>query len=416
MRLLRAVVLLTLSTCAAAALASSYPLRTAAQPLGSDSILPSPIQGDDFFLWPPNVVDYGAGEIIRSREITLRAFPNTLVEHHAYQIMLRSNDSKDRPVPVTATVLVPTAAWTAPGPRPVIAYNMPIDSLGAHCTPSYKMVHDWQTLDLDIPPVLSLFLAKNYAVLVPDHQGPRMAYGAGRMAGHAVLDSIRGMKRLTALGLSESPVVATGYSGGAIATGWAAQLQPSYAPDVELAGAAAGGTPVDFGLLRRTMDGQLGSGLYLSAVLGLAREYPEMLELANPLGVLLATSTLKDQCSVTLAPAGVASLPAELLAAGPDPFDSPTGRMVVAANKMGALTPTAPVLLYHGSERVFLGDEWIPEEGVIALQQEWCRGGGAITYSPQFGEHLTAAVFSLPEVIHWMDERLAGIAVAPGCR
>ncbi|AII09279.1 lipase family protein [Rhodococcus opacus] len=415
MKLLRAVVLMTLSTCAAA-FVCAHPPRASAQPLGTESILPSPILDDDFFAWPPNVAEFGAGEIIRSRQVTLRAFPNTLVPHRAHQIMVRSNDSKDRPVPVTATVLVPTAAWTAPGPRPVVDYNMPIDSLGARCTPSYKMVHDWQTLDLDIPPVLSLFLAKNYAVLVPDHQGPRMAYSAGRMAGHAVLDSIRGMKRLPGLGLSDSPVVATGYSGGAIATGWAAQLQPSYAPDVELAGAAAGGIPADFGLLRRTMNGQLGSGLYLSAVLGLAREYPEMLTLANPLGVLLATSPLKDQCILALAPAGIASLPAELFAAVPDPFGSPTARTVVAENRMGALTPATPVLLYHGSSRVFLGDEWIPEDGVIALQQEWCRGGGDVTYAPQFGEHLTAAVFALPEVVRWIDERLAGVPAAAGCR
>ncbi|RZK96320.1 MAG: triacylglycerol lipase [Rhodococcus sp. (in: high G+C Gram-positive bacteria)] len=414
MKLFRAVVLMALSTCAAAYVCA-HPPRASAQPLGPESILPSPILDDEFFVWPPNVADFAAGEIIRSREVTLRAFPNPLVPHRAHQIMVRSNDSKDRPVPVTATVLVPAAEWTAPGSRPVIAYNMPIDSLGARCTPSYKMLHDWQTLDLDIPPVLSLFLAKNYAVLVPDHEGPRMAYSAGRMAGHAVLDSIRGVKQLPGFGLSDSPVVATGYSGGAIATGWAAQLQPTYAPDVALAGAAAGGIPADFGLLRRTMNGQIGSGVYLSAVLGLAREYPEMLTLANPLGVLLATSPLRDQCIVALAPTGIASIPAELLAAAPDPFGSATARTVVAENRMGVLTPATPVLLYHGSSRVFLGDEWIPEEGVIALQQEWCRGGGNVTYAPQIGEHLTAAVFALPEVVRWIDERLAGVPAPVGC-
>ncbi|AOW93132.1 triacylglycerol lipase [Rhodococcus sp. WMMA185] len=413
MKLLHAVGLLLISTFAA--LVSAPPPPSGAQPLGPDSILPSPIQNDDFFSWPPNVGQYEAGEIIRSREVTTLGFPATSTAHQAYQVMVRSNDSKDRPVPVTATLLVPAEAWTGPGPRPVVVYNMPIDSLGAKCTPSYKMVHGSNAPDLD-PPVPALLLAKNYAVLVPDHEGPRMAYSAGRMAGHAVLDSIRGMKHLTGLGLSKSPVVIAGYSGGAIATGWAAQLQPSYAPDVELAGAAAGGTPADFGPLRKTMDGQLGSGLYLSAVLGLTREYPEMLELANPLGVLLAASPLKDQCVTTLELGGVSMLPVETLATVPDPFDTPTGRMIVAENKLGASAPTTPVLLYHGSSRVFLGDEFIPEEEAISLQQEWCRAGGNITYSPQIGEHVTAAWFALPELMHWIDERLAGVPVAPGCR
>ena len=83
---------------------------------------------------------------------------------------------------------------------------------------------------------------------------------------------------------------------------------------------------------------------------------------------------------------------------------------------MGALTPATPVLLYHGSSRVFLGDEWIPEEGVIALQQEWCGSGGDVAYAPQFGEHLTAAVFAFPEVVRWIDERLAGVPAPAGCR
>jgi hypothetical protein len=51
-----------------------------------------------------------------------------------------------------------------------------------------------------------------------------------------------------------------GYSGGAIATGWAAQLQPTYAPELAFVGAVAGGTPADFGLLTRTMNKTWGSG------------------------------------------------------------------------------------------------------------------------------------------------------------
>ncbi|MEU5883046.1 lipase family protein [Spirillospora sp. NPDC047279] len=42
-----------------------------------------------------------------------------------------------------------------------------------------------------------------------------------------------------------NPWTLNGYSGGANATGWAAQLQPAYAPDVTLKGIAMGGTPAD---------------------------------------------------------------------------------------------------------------------------------------------------------------------------
>ena len=36
-----------------------------------------------------------------------------------------------------------------------------------------------------------------------------------------------------------------GISGGATATGWAAQLQASYAPELHVAGFVIGGTPAD---------------------------------------------------------------------------------------------------------------------------------------------------------------------------
>lgn len=69
-----------------------------------------------------------------------------------------------------------------------------------------------------------------------------MSYAAGKMAGHAVLDSVRGMLSERP-DLAESPIVMHGYSGGAIATAWAAQLQPTYAPELRIAGAAAGERP-----------------------------------------------------------------------------------------------------------------------------------------------------------------------------
>ncbi|QNG18129.1 triacylglycerol lipase [Rhodococcus triatomae] len=379
------------------------------------AIQPTPITDDSFFDWPENVADVAPGQIIRSREIRPTAVVNIVIPHTTRQIMVRSNDSRGRAVPVTATVITPKAPWKGDGARPIVAYNMPIDSLGAECTPSYRIAHDWHLIDQDVPPLISLFLAKGYTVLVTDHQGPRMAYAAGRMAGHAVLDGIRGAKQLPGAGPADSPVAVTGYSGGAIATGWTAELQPGYAPEVPLAGVAAGGTPTDFGLLRHTMNGGIGSGLYLAAILGLAREYPEMLSLANPLGRALASSPLRDQCVIPLATLGVGHVPVQILANSPDPFGTPVAREVVSHNRMGAEAPDAPVLLYHGDSSVFLGDLWIPESGPRALQQEWCARGANVRYSPHAGEHLIGALTPLPEVLSWIDDRLAGLPAPDGC-
>lgn len=391
---------------------SGFPLPLPAPPqVTLDDVLPTPILDDPFFDRPEGLDTYPPGTVLRERPVRMRALPAAVVPHTARQFVVRSTDSAGRPIPVTATLVLPDSPWPG-GPRPVVVYNMAIDSLGSRCTPSYRVVHD--AVDIDVPPMLPVLLARGWAVLVPDHQGPHMAYAAGRLAGHAVLDSARGLRAI-APELADAPLAMTGYSGGAIATGWAAQLQPTYAPDVQFTGAAAGGLPADLALLRTTMNGQLGSGLFLAATVGLAREYPQLLVLANPLAAVLAATPLKDQCTIALAATGIAMVPVEAFTTVPDPFEDPGVRQVLDDNRLGGQTPQTPMYLYHGSSQVFLGDEFIPESGVLALQQQWCAGGANVTYVPVWGEHLTAAVAGAPGMLDWIADRLAGVPASQGC-
>lgn len=62
--------------------------------------------------------------------------------------------------------------------------------------------------------------------------------------GYAVLDGIRAAIALNKLP-SDTPSVMAGYSGGAHATAWAANLHSKYASDLNIIGAVHGGTPVD---------------------------------------------------------------------------------------------------------------------------------------------------------------------------
>lgn len=107
----------------------------------------------------------------------------------------------------------------------------------------------------DVPQALA-FLVLGYAVAMPDHEGPDAEFLAGPQEGHATLDGIRAVHNFDTHGIgAANPVALYGYSGGANATAWAAQLQPSYAPDLHLAGAAIGGTPADPAATARFIDG-----------------------------------------------------------------------------------------------------------------------------------------------------------------
>lgn len=380
-----------------------------AAPPWAQDVMPTPIADDPFFDYPPpaRITELPPGELIKERpaQTVQLGLPAT----STHQFMFRSTDSHGEPVPATATLIEPVTPWRGPGPRPVVVNAAAIDSLGADCTPGYQVIH--RPLNIEIPPFTPTVLGKGYAVLVPDHEGPRMAYAAGILAGHIVLDSIRAMRRLPDVpdvADPAGPVAVTGYSGGAIASGWAAQLQPVYAPEVTLAGVASGGVPADLSLLPETMNGTLGSGLFLAASLGLAREYPELLTNLNDFGQTAARSPVKNQCAETLEALGAAMQPIEKFTYD-RVLDSPRVREVMAENRLGGMRPDAPMMLFAGSSSVAIGDEWIPESGVKTLFREWCSLGANVTYRPVAGEHLTAPFTSMPMVVDWLSKRLEGV-------
>lgn len=362
------------------------------------AILPTPIPAPSFYSDPGDLTHRVNGEIVRSHRVLPRIpLPGCTIQ----RFMVRSTDTAGNAVPVTATLIEPKRPWRGSGARPVVVRNQPINSLGLKAAPSYRIERG---MYVDVPPLAPLLLARNYAVLIPDHEGPRMSYSAGIMAAHAVLDSVRGMRGLCP-DLAESPMVMDGYSGGAIATVWAAQEQPTYAPELRFSGAVAGGTPTDYALLYRSMNGALGSGLFAAATIGQAREYPSMVELFGDFAFYM-TTLIKDLPQPPLAAAGIARIDLDVLAAIPSPFESEIAQDVIAANKPGATAPTMPTLLYHGSRDRFIGDQFVPEQGVTALVDSWRSKGATVDYLPVPGEHLIAAGWAMPSVLRWMRSAL----------
>jgi hypothetical protein len=85
-----------------------------------------------------------------------------------------------------------------------------------------------------------------WVVTIADHEGPNSAFISGRLSGRAILDSIRATKAFNTIKLDSGvKTVMWGYSGGASAIGWAAAIHSSYAPELNIVGAAHGGTPAN---------------------------------------------------------------------------------------------------------------------------------------------------------------------------
>ena len=66
-------------------------------------------------------------------------------------------------------------------------------------------------------------------------------WGAPYEPGYHVLDGLRAALSSKRLGLSpEAPIGLWGYSGGGLATAWAAEMSGAYAPELNVVGAVSG--------------------------------------------------------------------------------------------------------------------------------------------------------------------------------
>jgi hypothetical protein len=374
-------------------------------PVGPAAAAPPDPTTDPFLEAPANLADLAPGTVIRSRPVAAKVVPGVPMTAKATQILVRSNDAKNQPAAVVATILVPKKKDR----NQLLAYQPATDSLGAKCEPSYQL----QTGAEKEASLVQMALNKGLTVVVPDHQGPRHAFAAGPMAAHAVLDSIRGTLASPEAELPDgatTKVVAMGYSGGAIATGWTAQLHPDYAPEIDLVGVASGGTPADLEAAAASMDGTLdGGGLFVGAAFGVTREYPELLTLINAKGLAHA-ERIKDDCLYQLVARPFDSV--KKYSDSPDPLREPVAQQVLQELKMGgSLAPTAPVYLWHSKL-----DQLIPYRVAPALRDDWCSQGTKVRLvSDLVSEHITGAIKYASPAQSWLIDRLNGKPLAKTC-
>ncbi|RMI32390.1 lipase [Nocardia stercoris] len=382
------------------------------------AVQPDPVGDPMFDNWPADLADYAPGDVLETRDVTPTATLLSLWPlQRAEQLKFRTTDAHGNPSFATATLLVPADAWTGPGARPVVVDALPIDALGRNCTPGYDLAHGYgpKSAPLEesfLPPSKQLAFSRGYAVLIPDHEGPLMAYAEPYVAGHAVLDSIRAVRSNLPGEFGDSKFAMTGYSGGAIAVHGAVALMGSYAPELSdvVVGAALGGVPADFGLLAQSMNANLASGVFLAAALGVAREHPELLQHMNKAAAWAASSPLKDTCSGEFSLAGVFMLPMDVAADFPDPLHSELADSMYTLSRMEGMKSPVPLYIYHGDQEF-----WVPVEGAKAYFRQQCDLGVPTVYRGVPGEHELANYTGYPGMVTWIDQRLQGLPASDEC-
>ncbi|WP_240498077.1 lipase family protein [Williamsia sp. 1135] len=245
--------------------------------------LPTP-PPDPFYAAPANLGDYANGAIVAERKMPN---PPGLSDLDTWQLKFRSTDMYERPIAAVTTLLLPKSRRVD---APVLSFQDIANALGLECAPSRTLFTQTNSLTARQVPALGGLLAQGWVIAVPDHLGPRSAYGAAQLGGRITLDGIKAAQNLRTANISRSPVGLIGYSGGGMATAWAAALAPTYAPGLELAGSAYGGAPMN--LIKMAEGLGYGKphpafGLAYAAAVGLSREYPNeiaMWDNLTPLG------------------------------------------------------------------------------------------------------------------------------------
>ncbi|MGX1807077.1 lipase family protein [Nocardia sp. NPDC055321] len=401
-----------------------------AQPVSVEPALPFPIPPAPPYLDPgfysPDPARVAAaqpGEILAARRVNLANFWLIPLNVNAWQLSFRSTNTRGEPIAAVSTVIVPHR----PSPteqRALLSFQMAEDSLSQNCAPSYSL--QMGSLPNPLNPVIGAefievqaMLQRGHAVVVPDHQGPNAAYAVGPLGGRITLDGIRAAENFEPAGLpgADTRVALWGYSGGAIPTAHAAELQPEYAPELNLVGSATGGLMAD---IRMAIDYNNGTstfgGAVLGGLLGVAREYPQVNQFIdrymNPFGKGLRL-VHENQC-VALQFAGFPFVNIKGLFDYPgDPMRAPEMQPVLDELSLGHRgTPRTPVYIYQAPL-----DEAMPINAVNNLYDTYCRDPEArVAYTRDLlSEHGIAAVSGTASAVLWLDQRLNGVELPAGC-
>ncbi|MDH4395370.1 MAG: lipase family protein [Limnobacter sp.] len=378
-----------------------------------------PAPDSDAFYTAPAAIPDIPGTILSSRAITFQP-AGVPLPNPAWQIQYATRDVQGRPIAAVATVVKPMGPSIA-GQPVLVSFQHAYDSLGAQCTPSQTAQGSTnnQTNLAETLEFLPSLQAFGWTMVIPDYEGPRHAWGANRLQGQATLDAVRAALQFEPLGLNQqTPVGLWGYSGGAWATTWAAALQPQYAKELNLVGSVAGGTPVEFLKLMKNKEGTDQFSFLFSAIMGMAREYPEILTPSTLTEKgLQVTQQLKDAC-VGIPKDGSSIAAAKLTdyVKGEDPYTSPAFVNVSKAVTLldQDIFPTTDIYMYHE-----VNDELVLIEGADKLVKRWCEKGVPLTYyrnnipaqlnNPAIGIHLAGAAVGTPASVAYLQSRLAGL-------
>jgi fermentation-respiration switch protein FrsA (DUF1100 family) len=359
--------------------------------------------GSADFYEPPSPLSGGEpGDVIRAEPVDAYLVPGIRLRTRAWRVLYRSTSATGEPTAVSGTVLMPRGRSRRV--RPVIGYAIGTHGIGDSAAPSRLLPRglEWEA------GLMAMALARGWALAITDYQGLGTpgdhTYMVGRALGPNVLDAIRAARAIVPAELpADGPAAIMGYSEGGAAAAWAAQLQPTYAPDVPLAGVVAGAAAANVEVAGPSLDGSFFSFFIAYGGIGYAAAYPEL-----DLDSYLTPRARKQIAALRQSSILQAMLwgPRFTRAADltePNVLEFPSWRRRLHENRLGLIAPAAPVLLHHARR-----DQIVSFAQSVNLRDDWQRIGADVRlYVTRGGvDHISGAIAGTPVALDWLGRRL----------
>ncbi|NNH74394.1 lipase [Nocardia uniformis] len=344
---------------------------------------------DPFYEEPPLTGTEKPGTVVKAKQVDVLFTGFKPANLDAYKLMYVSTGIDGTTPAISTGILMIPRDGQPNSQRKLISYQEANDSVGWGCHPSTQWTGgdpldgaSWSALG-----PLALMFGKGYAVMISDvgndaDRRPHAVF-AGKFAAHTQLDGARAALDYAPAGLDPRAQMALfGIAGGGVGAAFSAELQPTYAPELNVKSTVLEGMVVDQRNFMRVADGSVGSGFAFATLLGLEPAYPEM-ELdakLNPAGREVA-NIFRTQCQTAYF--GMPFVPLNsLFNSGLSPADEPAFQHVFDDNLLGRSgAPTSKVLIAScAADDSFMS--LVPARDARELADTYRAQGTEVDYQP----------------------------------
>lgn len=328
-------------------------------------------------------------------------------EVSAYRILYHSLSRRGEDIAVSGYVLAPLDDATDTE-WPVVAYAHGTTGMADQCAPSATVDSDLRSFGGEAG-LLTQLAALGYVVVATDYEGlgtPGLhPYLVGESEARSILDSVRAVKQMEGLNVSDKFAVA-GISQGGHAAIHAGQYWQTYAPELDLVGVVSMAPPSQANLMYDAIINTNSKGfIYMAlAAYDVAYDEVDISEVLTPKGVELLAE-LENGCTDYVFNVFNQHEVSDLISVD-NPLTIPAWRDIAIDNDVNQRAHPAPLFIAHGS-----ADTLIPPASSFLLCAQITPipdQGPTLRKTYEGATHGGVATAAADDITTWLTARFAG--------